>query len=272
MPQKAAKKTAKKGQKALQTAFNSDTEDEYDSDTTVKSMSETFVANQSQREDDFADKLANALYDPRVIAGLNSVFSKNPIVQTLNDKISQLNEVIETKDKQIQKLTEEMDELKQNNKRNTVRIEGLPEKENASVSTSEVVCKLATEKLNVDLFPSDIDTCFRVGKNKSPDKTRPVVLRFVSHDKKREVMSNKKKLREERGTRSGPGPIYINDDLTDTRAYIFKCARQAVKDKHLNSAWSLDGRIFIKKKQDDDPFHVKTLSSLNAILAQIQAK
>ena len=40
--------------------------------------------------------------------------------------------------------------------------------------------------------------------------------------------------------------VYINEDLTRHRADLFRSARQLVKNKSLLSAWSFDGRIFVK--------------------------
>ena len=39
---------------------------------------------------------------------------------------------------------------------------------------------------------------------------------------------------------------YTNEDLTRHRADLFRSARQLVKNKSLLSAWSFDGRIFVK--------------------------
>ena len=39
---------------------------------------------------------------------------------------------------------------------------------------------------------------------------------------------------------------YINEDLTRHRADLFRSARQLVNNKSLLSAWSFDGRIFVK--------------------------
>ena len=40
--------------------------------------------------------------------------------------------------------------------------------------------------------------------------------------------------------------VYINEDLTRHRADLLRSARQLVKIKSLLSAWSFDGRIFVK--------------------------
>ena len=40
--------------------------------------------------------------------------------------------------------------------------------------------------------------------------------------------------------------VYINEDLTRHRADLLRSARQLVKIKFLLSAWSFDGRIFVK--------------------------
>ena len=44
--------------------------------------------------------------------------------------------------------------------------------------------------------------------------------------------------------------VYINENLTYSRRKLF---RKFKKDNHWHSAWTLDGKIFIKKSQEEQP-------------------
>lgn len=53
--------------------------------------------------------------------------------------------------------------------------------------------------------------------------------------------------------------IYINDDLTRTRAKLLEEARRGIKAKKIKDAWSKDGAIIVKDKHDQ----VKAIQSNN---------
>ena len=46
--------------------------------------------------------------------------------------------------------------------------------------------------------------------------------------------------------------VYINEDLTRYRASLLRSAKKLVKEGKYNSAWSFDGRIFIKTRTAPD--------------------
>ena len=212
---------------------------------------------------DFTTNLVDALTDQRVITALQAAFTG--LVGELKNEIAELKECIQEKDTKIQLMSTEIDELKQEQKRNSVKINGLPEaNEDSEENTAEVVSNFITTKMDIPMLKWQIESVHRVGK-KERGKNRPIVLRFLSHDKKIQVMKAKKKLRD---SSARPGEqVYINDDLTEVRANIFKTARQAVKEKKISSTWVFGGRIFVKIKATDNPTLVKSLSGLNAILA-----
>ncbi len=212
---------------------------------------------------DFTTNLVDALTDQRVITALQAAFTG--LVGELKNEIAELKECIQEKDTKIQLMSTEIDELKQEQKRNSVKINGLPEaNEDFEENTAEVVSNFITTKMDIPMLKWQIESVHRVGK-KERGKNRPIVLRFLSHDKKIQVMKAKKKLRD---PSARPGEqVYINDDLTEVRANIFKTARQAVKDKKIFSTWVFGGRIFVKIKATDNPTLVKSLSGMNAILA-----
>ena len=92
-------------------------------------------------------------------------------------------------------------------------------------------------KYGVTVTKDDISVCHRVGKPKNG--TRPVIVKFISRRKRREVMVAKKNLRT-----SHPN-VYINDDLTVLRAKLLHYVKA---QPDVESAWTIDGRIFAKKK------------------------
>ncbi len=220
--------------------------------------------NIEESGEDFASKLVDALLDPRVIDSFKTLFSS--VIEDFQKKVTSMEKSLEEKDKQICKLTEELDDMKQTEKRNCVRIDGVQESSDSedNENTGEVISRLFSDKLKIPCHAWEIESAFRVGKKGNAQKPRRIIMRFISHDKKRKVMAAKKNLRSSGASNN---QVYINDDLTQARSAIFQQARQGVKDKKIHRTWVYQGQIFVKCDENDNPVIVKTLSKMNAILA-----
>ena len=239
--------------------------------TRAKNKKTDSESSKKESDKDFTDSLVTALTDARVINALQAAFSG--IVEKMTEEITSLKQCIDERDKQIQSLSEQVDELKQQEKRNVVRIDGLSEHHGHGLwqneeSAAETVSKFVSETLEIPLMKWEIESAFRVGK-KDQSRPRRLIVRFLSHDKKKAIMMAKKKLRQTQGNIPVRNQVFLNDDLTELRGKIFQTARQAVKDKRLFSTWIFDGKVFVKVKQSDDPVQVKTLSGVNAVLSSL---
>ena len=56
--------------------------------------------------------------------------------------------------------------------------------------------------------------------------------------------------------------IYLNENLTSYRRGILKEANQKRKDGLVLSAWSMDGKIFVKTSPDGRPIRIYDKSDL----------
>ncbi|KAL8561664.1 hypothetical protein ACOMHN_001396 [Nucella lapillus] len=136
-------------------------------------------------------------------------------------------------------LTYENDRLQQYSRRESIRIHGI---KTATGETAESVEKKALEvftAVGADVKPEDLAAVHRAGKEKKG--SRPILVKFVSRRKRREVMERKKVLREKEehcGT-------YLNDDLTPLRARLLKMVQRL---DGIQKAWTVDGRIFCLKR------------------------
>lgn len=163
------------------------------------------------------------------MAQLKDTIDKNTAV------ISQLQDALAEKDNKIamleSKLSKQNDELEQYQRRQCLRIFGVPE------ANEEDTDKLAIDiaaKIGVEVTLQDIDRSHRIGR-KVDDRPRPVIVKFVSYRKRREVFSNKRQLK-------GSG-ITIREDLTKER---FKLLQECIAKYGLSNVWTLDGVIFVK--------------------------
>ena len=156
-----------------------------------------------------------------------------------------VNATIERKDAEIRDLQtrltnveERCDDLEQYSRRNTVRIRGVAEALNEN--TDIVVKELAARKLSVDISDSDVVRSHRVGRRAEDRSTpRDIIVRFTTHNTKTSVMRSARKLK---GTH-----VFINEDLTKTRATIAREARTLKRERKISDTWTRDGVIFVKK-------------------------
>jgi len=77
------------------------------------------------------------------------------------------------------------------------------------------------------------------------NKVRPLVVRFTNRRSRDMILRAKKVLRTEPGDR-----VYVSEQLTRAASGIFFEARKLVKEKKLNAAWTINGRVHIKKTPD----------------------
>ena len=103
-----------------------------------------------------------------------------------------------------------------------------------------VVKELATRKLSIQISDSDVVRSHRVGKRAEDCSTpRDIIVRFTTHNTKSSVMRSARKLK---GTH-----VFINEDLTKTRATIAWEARTFKRERKISDTWTRDGVIFVKK-------------------------
>ena len=146
----------------------------------------------------------------------------------------------EIRDLQIRltNVEERCDDLEQYSRRNTVRIRGVAEAQNEN--TDCVVKELATRKLSIQISDSDVVRSHRIGKRAEDRSTpRDIIVRFTTHNTKSSVMRSARKLK---GTH-----VFINEDLTKTRATIAWEARTLKRERKISDTWTRDGVIFVKK-------------------------
>ena len=128
-----------------------------------------------------------------------------------------------------------IDELEQYGRRENLRITGLLETEGENLKNKLIELG---KTLGVTIDIRDINVVHRVGRSE-PDKTRQTIVRFVSRDKKHELMMNKKKLKD----CEGYGRVYLNDDLTQLRSRLLMTLK---KSDLVQSCQVRDGSIRCK--------------------------
>ena len=104
------------------------------------------------------------------------------------------------------------------------------------------------DRLGVTVRESDIAAIHHLPGRRGHDARgpKPVLVRFSTNDKKTEVMKARRRLREQRDDDRRKTPIYINDQLTQWNAQLFKACRDQFKQNRLLGTWTINGVIRVK--------------------------
>lgn len=167
----------------------------------------------------------------------------------LQKEVGELRSLLLRKEEQVTSLKTEVealrcktDELEQYSRRNSLRIDGLPD--STTEDPYQEVLKVANThmKLKPPLSMEDIDRTHRVGPSQE-SRPRPLLVKFATYRARNRVMKARSSLRHL--SPSAPR-IFLNEDLTKGRAKLLWEARQKKKEGGINDCWSADGRILIK--------------------------
>ena len=194
---------------------------------------------------------------------INTVVRENA---SLKERCSKLEKTVAILELENNNRKLENDALEQYGRRNILRVSGIPESENED--TDEIILHLASD-MGVPMSSSDIDRSHRVGKpedksrtgtRKSKKSTRDIIVKFSTYNARRKLFQIRKELRTTEN--EDLKKIFINEDLTKLRSEILFEARNLRRVNKLNSAYSSDGKLFVRDKQDKK----YQLSSLNDLV------
>ncbi len=154
-----------------------------------------------------------------------------------------------------------LDELQQKDLGQSIQIVGLPETNDAKEDVKQLA-KLTKDKLGIKIKQADIVDMHRLGKRKSDDKARNVVIKFREKQTRENIYAQRKKLIK---NKNAAGSIYLNDSLTLHRQQLLYQARQLVKSRKLFAAWSQQGNILVKKSEHSKIIQISDNSDLLSI-------
>lgn len=169
---------------------------------------------------------------------IEQLAADNVILRKDNENLVKLCSNLENR---VAKLEASNDALEQYSRRNSVRISGIPQREQED--TDKIVLDVA-RSMDVPLDITDIDRSHRVGSDKN--RRRDILVKFMSYRARQSLLTERKKLRNTEGMKD----VFINEDLTSSRSKLLFDARRLVKAKVLKSAYSADGRILVRDFAD----------------------
>jgi exosome complex exonuclease DIS3/RRP44 len=207
----------------------------------------------------------------------NEQLQKN--ISVLHKAITEKDAAIKSLQNTVEELQLKVDEQEQYERRNSLRLSNLPERENENLHARFM--KINDERLFLDdLEEHDIDQIHRVGRYDSK-KTRQVLIKFATYRARNMVYKARKKLlnppdppeeidpeirtdedyddddEEPEEPEDHTLKLFVNEDLTKRRSTLLWKARIQKKEKKILDCWSFDGRLYVKDKHA----RIKTLDT-----------
>lgn len=157
----------------------------------------------------------------------------------------------------------QIDDLEQYIRKHNLEIDGIPEQTGEILAEQVITLR---KELNVTIPGDDIDICHRLstGRNRR-SKPRPIIVRFKSYRAKKELYGTRKNLKNQNLHRIFPGAgiVYINENLTRMRRELFAKVWRRKKSEKWHSAWTIDGKIFMKTSLTDQPVRIYSQEDLD---------
>ncbi|KAG7302246.1 hypothetical protein JYU34_013735 [Plutella xylostella] len=151
-------------------------------------------------------------------------------------------------EKRNRALEERVQSLEQRDLEQNIEIVGMEKKEKEV--TVELVKKLADI---LELNQADIESAWRVGKEKENGKPRPIVVR-LRHRGARDQWLRARKSRRLTNTQllgnNSETPIYINENVTKETRDLFWLTKAQLRAT-FKYIWIQNGRVLVKRNQED---------------------
>jgi hypothetical protein len=198
--------------------------------------------------ENFADNFVTALSDQRVVSALQAIFTgsvqaelkaRDEKIESLQKENADLASQISALSDRVDKLESSTDDQEQYSRRNSLRFSTkIPETDRECCD--DIVINVINEMGVENVTLADIDRSHRVGKR--GNKTRAIICKFKSYKARASVFAVKK---------NAPNGVYVSEDLTSKKAVLLYKARVLKREGKMKQCWSYDGRIYIKKLNDD---------------------
>ena len=188
--------------------------------------------------------------------------------EELKRSLNSLKVKFDTQEREINELYGQQDDLEQYTRKHSLEIHGIPE--NLYTSTDDVVIKLG-ERLGVPISKEEIDISHKLYNGKNHPKS--IIVKIISYKKKAQLYRKRTELKNVKisdlfstlsvADVAQSTRIFINENLTQYRRKIMKKANQMKREGTIQSAWSLDGKLFVKTSPSGTPTRIYCEEDLN---------
>ena len=209
-----------------------------DTDTLALTMIELFSDERVMK------RMRDALYPRELVEKLDDMTRRLAVLTT---SVKVRDDRIKTLESKVAALEQEADKGEQYSRRMNLRFTGIPENEGTTnENTKDKILDIINQDMCPDaqIRPEQIEICHRLGvktdRNGRP-KQRAIIVRFGSGNTRDAVYRARFTLKK----RSGP-KVFVNEDLTLTRAALAFHTRQLKKKGKVMDCWTAAGKVMVK--------------------------
>lgn len=199
-------------------------------------------------------------------------------VNSIETKVNKLDADAEKQKTMLQEMQKENAELKrelenvkrmqqnkiQQERNNDILITGIPPVKNENLMDLFLGI---TKALNLNIPSIGVDCIFRSKKRDI------IIVRLLRRLDKHDIVrsAKQKHLTEKDIGFESEANIYINESLSSYLAKIFFEARQIQKDFAIKFVWHKDGKIFLKKGENEEALQIGSLEEIHQLRGHLQA-
>lgn len=256
-----------------------------------KSQQEESLASWRAEQTATMSKLVNDIADLRKQVQQNSNTTSeievgmqfiNKGYEDMKDKIQHLEREKSTNMERLLSLERQFQDIHSHSRSTTIELRNVPFKENGKETPAELVSILKDvgTVVNFELRPSDLRDIYRVPSKPGFSTTpSPIVADFVSVNMRYEFLSSvrsfnrSKNVKDKLNTHSikitgNKMPIYVDERVSPPLRKLLFETRKVAKENRL-ICWHTNGRIYLRKNQDDKPFRVTSERNIVEFLKEI---
>ena len=156
---------------------------------------------------------------------------------------------------EMDSLKAELNDLEQYGRRNSLRLNNFipttPTTDEHDLANS--VCNFLNQKVLKGANPlnvRDIERCHFIGRTRI-GRPKQIIIKFAHYQDRKRVFGAKSNLKD------NPHKIFLTEDLTSANHVVVKQLLPLKKNKKIDSFWTMNGQIYVKKEQLSDPVKIR---------------
>ena len=183
-------------------------------------------------------------------------------------RMTALEDELTTTKARLHAAEQRIEELDNQNRKNCLIINGVPETNNDTTNSLVVNVGRAA---GVTIPTISIDRAYRLGRPQ-PGKIRPIMAKFTTSGPRQKLFENRKELSADRVkehpilTPSVISRIFISECLSPKNQHLLFVARQLKRQKALWAAYTTNGRVKVKKSEGDSAVNITELDDLERVV------
>lgn len=177
-------------------------------------------------------------------------------IQPLEQRLTNVESAAHVLGSRIDDLENVIDNVVQTTRLNRLVISGYPESDSENIL--DKFLDLA-QFLRVPLIQQDVVSIKRLGR-RNPDsaKSRIILVELLNKAAKEDLYRNRGMLKSYKYK-----SIFLNEDLTPSKSRLFYEVRKRAKILNLNSCFTRNGWIYVKKNKDSLPLRIAYLTEID---------